>query len=77
MLRKYTQGKIHRWDQFVNAAVFACRIHKHRTTGFSPYFLVYGQDLKLPGDFLPPFISITNPAQEESTVLQGRIHEVR
>ena len=57
--------------------MFACHICKHRTTGFSPYFLVYGQDPKLPGDFLPPSISMTDLAQEVSTVLQGRIPEVR
>ena len=42
MIRKYVQGRIHEWDKFVDAALFACRVRKHRTTGFSPFFLVYG-----------------------------------
>ena len=38
---------------------------------------MYGQEPKLPGDFLPPFLSLTDPAQEQSTAIQGRIPEVR
>ena len=77
MLRKYAHGQIHRWDQFVEPALFACRIRKHRTTGFSPYFLVYGQEPTLPGDFFRPFISMADPVQEVPAAVQGRVPEVR
>jgi len=28
-LRKYTKGALHRWDDFLNAALFSCRIRNH------------------------------------------------
>lgn len=44
MLRKYVKGNISSWDTYLKTAVFACRIRKHRTTGISPFFMVYGQE---------------------------------
>ncbi|KAG2195068.1 hypothetical protein INT47_003934 [Mucor saturninus] len=44
MLRKYTNGALHRWDDFVHAALWACRIRLHTTTGFSPFYLTYGRE---------------------------------
>ena len=55
MLRKYVNGAIHIWDQFVDTALFASRIRHHRTTGYSPFFLVYGREPKIPGDYLRPY----------------------
>ncbi|CDH50265.1 hypothetical protein RO3G_11541 [Lichtheimia corymbifera JMRC:FSU:9682] len=79
MLRKYVDGRIHRWDDFVQQAVFACRVRKHRTTGYSPYFLVYGQEPKLPGDELPPFLlTDTDDADKDQEIaVKGRVPEVR
>ena len=56
MLRKYTNGALHRWDDFVHAALWSCRIRIHSTTGFSPFYLTYGREPKLPGDTLHPYI---------------------
>ena len=56
MLRKYTNGALHRWDDFVNTALWACRIRVHSTTGFSPFYLTYGREPRLPGDVLQPYI---------------------
>lgn len=56
MLRKYVHGAIHMWDDFVDAALFACRVRKHRSAGVSPFFLVYGREPVLPGDFLRPYV---------------------
>ncbi|KAG2195271.1 hypothetical protein INT47_005046 [Mucor saturninus] len=59
MLRKYTNGALHRWDDFVQAALWACRIRVHSTTGFSPFYLTYGREPRLPGDVLQPYIDKT------------------
>ncbi|KAJ8663288.1 hypothetical protein O0I10_000526 [Lichtheimia ornata] len=64
MLRKYVHGEIHRWDDFLDTALFACRIRKHRTTQMSPFFMVYGQDPKLPGDPLRPLITADEPQDD-------------
>jgi hypothetical protein len=59
MLRKYTNGALHRWDDFVNTALWACRVRIHSTTGFSPFYLTYGREPRLPGDTLQPYIDST------------------
>lgn len=79
MIRKYVNGQIHRWDEFIRPAIFACRIRKHRTTGFSPYYLVYGQEPKIPGDELPPFLLSSTAATDTNTevIVKGRVPEVK
>jgi hypothetical protein len=65
-LRKYTNGALHRWDDFLNAALFACRIRKHATTGFSPFYLTYGREPLLPGDELQPYIDKLTMADQRT-----------
>jgi hypothetical protein len=36
------------WDDYLPAVLFAYRTHKHNTTKFTPFFLLYGRDAKLP-----------------------------
>lgn len=57
MLRKYVNGALHLWDDYLDAALFACRIRTNSTTGYSPFFMTYGRDPVLPGDALRPYIS--------------------
>lgn len=49
MLRKYTNGALHIWGHYLDAALFACGARTHSSTGYSPFFLTYGQDPILPG----------------------------
>jgi hypothetical protein len=56
ILRKYVNGAIHRWDDFLNAALWACRIRVHSTTGYSPFYLTYGREPRIPGDTMLPYI---------------------
>ncbi|KAI9243138.1 hypothetical protein EDC94DRAFT_499059, partial [Helicostylum pulchrum] len=67
ILRKYVNGAIHRWDDFLDTALFACRIRKHTTTGVSPFKLTYGRDPRLPGDTLRPYID-SDSAKDPRTV---------
>ena len=83
MIRKYVNGEIHRWDNFLELALFACHIQKHRTTGMSPYFMVYGVEPRLPGNMFRPFIT-TSPDQDLPDIpVDGRkiellcLHEAR
>ncbi|CDH61371.1 retrotransposon ty3-gypsy subclass [Lichtheimia corymbifera JMRC:FSU:9682] len=79
MIRKYAHGDIYRWDEFIQQVVFSCRMRKHRTTGYSPYYLVYGKDPHLPGDELSPFIlhSTDNTEASPEIIAKGRVPEVR
>jgi hypothetical protein len=65
MLKKYVNGHVHSWDEFIDTTIFACRIRKHRTTGYSPFFLVYGIEPNLPGDPSRPFISTTTEFDQD------------
>jgi hypothetical protein len=57
MLKKYVNGDVHSWDEYVDTVTFACRIRKHATTGHSPFFLVYGIHPRIPGDFHRPHMN--------------------
>ncbi|KAG1471288.1 hypothetical protein G6F57_011442 [Rhizopus arrhizus] len=57
MLTKYVNGEVHNWDEHIDAALFACRIRKHSTTGFSPFFLTYGVEPRIPGDIHKPYLA--------------------
>lgn len=74
MLRKYVDGAISHWDHFLEQAVFACNVRKHRTTKYSPFFLVHGVEPKLPGDptrpFLPPTADTPLPDDTSSSRLK-------
>lgn len=65
MLIKYVNGEVHSWDEHMDTALFACRIRKHATTGFSPFYLTYGVEPKIPGDSHRPFISTLTEQDSE------------
>ena len=55
MLIKYCIGQsIKDWDKYLNQTLFATRIRTHTTTGFSPFYLLYGINPHLPGDASGP-----------------------
>lgn len=66
MLTKYVKGLVHSWDEYVDSSLFSCRVRKHATTGYSPFYLVYGQEPVLPGDSRRPFM---DPLTEEDPEL--------
>ncbi|KAJ8651749.1 hypothetical protein O0I10_012674 [Lichtheimia ornata] len=82
MIRKYTNGAIYRWDDFLEPSVFACNIRNHRTTNVSPYFMVYGVEPRLPGDILRPMV-LQEPTEEPTEIFDNRkpsllrLHEAR
>jgi hypothetical protein len=53
ILSKLCQGYPERWSRFVSRAVLAMRTRIHSTTGYSPFYLVYGLEPRLPGDSPP------------------------
>jgi transposase InsO family protein len=56
MLAKYVGKVTHRWDEYVDQALFACRIREHSVTKKSPFYLVYGKEPIIPGDTTYPFL---------------------
>jgi transposase InsO family protein len=56
MLTKFCAGRVHKWDTFLHQVLLAYRTQKHKTTGFTPAFLVFGKEPRLPGADCKPFI---------------------
>jgi hypothetical protein len=54
IITKMTLGTREKWEKFVEPAAFILNARKHSTTGFSPFFLTYGLNPRLPGDVFPP-----------------------
>ena len=48
ILRKLTHSDASNWDLYLPAALFAYRLSKHRTTGFSPFAMLYGREATTP-----------------------------
>jgi hypothetical protein len=53
ILTRLCAGFPNQWDKFVSQAVFAMRVRKHSVTGYSPFYLVYGVEPRIPADHLP------------------------
>lgn len=49
-IARMTRKNIKNWDQYIASSLFAYRTSRHSTTKWSPFFLVYGREAKLPVD---------------------------
>ena len=78
---KACEGQISHWPEKVHAAFFADRITIHRSTGFSPYFLLHGVHPVLPFDLVESTILVdaftSNMPQSELLALRIRQLEKR
>ena len=70
MLTKYTNGQLSKWDEYLDQAVFACRIRNHIATKKSPFYLVYGCQPRIPGDTTQPKLS--DPLEDELSLNQEK-----
>jgi len=60
MLAKLVSEQQRDWDQCLPAVAFAYRSTVQESTGFSPYFLMYGREARIPADLVygpPPDLS--------------------
>ena len=53
-IARLVQNEERDWDEFVEATLFAYRTKKHATTGFTPFYLMYGRQATLPIDLKIP-----------------------
>ena len=53
-LTTLVDGSTERWDEFLPQTLFALRVRTHAVTKYSPFYLLYGVDPRLPGDTAPP-----------------------
>ncbi|GFO40701.1 Pol polyprotein [Plakobranchus ocellatus] len=52
MLRKLVEGKPATWDSFLPAVLFAYRDVQNASTGYSPFGLMYGRQVRGPTDII-------------------------
>ena len=38
------------WDEKIDSILFSYRVAKHRSTGYSPFYLMYHREVRLPID---------------------------
>jgi hypothetical protein len=52
-ISKLCDGQPDRWDEFLPQAMFGLRVRTHAVTKFSPFYLLYGIEPRLPTDTNP------------------------
>src|SRR5688572_22623507 len=62
------------WDDYVNAVLLAYRTKKHETTGFTPFYLVYGRQARLPIELMVD--STVNDEKELQVALMERAFHI-
>ncbi|CAF5067751.1 unnamed protein product, partial [Rotaria magnacalcarata] len=66
MSAKYVgDNDINKLDEYIDRALFACRVRQHHATGKTPFYTVSGIEAKLPGDEL---ITIINDDEENNII---------
>ena len=67
MLHKLTADKPHTWDKLILAVLFAFREIPNTTTGYPPFTLMYGRQVRGPADIIADICSGTDNIVEEYT----------
>jgi len=73
ILGKLTQQhKGHPWDELLSSALLAYRTTPHSTTGYTPFFLMYGREAVLPLEHIYPthHFNLSGPTDTEEWILQ-------
>ncbi|KAK3779692.1 hypothetical protein RRG08_013647 [Elysia crispata] len=66
-LHKLTADKPHTWDKLIPAVLFAFREIPYTTTGYPPFTLMYGRQVRGPADIIADICSGTDNIVEEYT----------
>ncbi|KAK3771623.1 hypothetical protein RRG08_047880 [Elysia crispata] len=67
MLHKLTADKPHTWDKLIPAVLFAFRKISNTSTGYPPFTLMYGRQVRGPADIIADICSGTDNIVEEYT----------
>ena len=73
-LLKMIENEQSDWDLYLDAVLFSYRVSKQDSTKFSPFFLMYGRNARLPVDFNVKQNEDTPPV-DEAPLLEGTVEE--
>ena len=71
MLGTLDKDKKTRWPDYVSTMAHAYNCTKHHTTKFSPYFLMFGRNPRLPADVSLGTVSETDPTKSLSSYVES------
>lgn len=66
----------HKWDQFLNQALFTCRIRTHAITKQNTFYLVYGRHPNLPTSTFPQIIWDKNDENDKRELIARQMEEL-
>ncbi|CAF4138214.1 unnamed protein product, partial [Rotaria sordida] len=75
IITKYVgDNTINKWDEYVDHALFACRIRQHHATGKTPFHMIYGVEVKLLGDEqVPTRVQQINQLVQQRDIVHQRL----
>ena len=71
MIKKHINIRRDDWDKHIANALLASRVRLHHATGYSPFYLVYGRNARIPGDIVLPNID-----NEDADHVGNRLNEI-
>lgn len=71
-IAKLVSNEDKEWDNFVDATLFAYRTKKHKTTGYTPFYLMYGRQATLPIELKIP--GVVEPNEDKDPLLSRLYH---
>lgn len=75
LLRTLPPEKKRRWPEYLPELVYAYNVTPHATTGYSPFFLLFGVDPRLPVDALLGQEQTVDRRQDWFVIHQNRLRE--
>ena len=77
MLKRLCIEQPQQWHKFINPLLFAYREVEHKGTGFSPFYLMYGRDVRGPMQILRESLEGKVPQDEETQTAYKYVLELQ
>ena len=77
MLKRLCVEQPKLWHRFINPLLFAYREVEHRSTGYSPFYLMYGREVRGPMQILKESLEGKTPQDEETQTAYQYVLELQ